>query len=139
MVEHFQLTACIGTSKATTHIETNRGDGLVFLPQKEITAGHDSMQTDPFEMLQETGPSVLPQLESIIAELLPELLSRHSLQHWLQSDRLSFVAALQKFAITTLRYHYRSAAHLDLLKTVLAAMPDGEHPFVNLGASSLAW
>ena len=89
-------------------------------------------------MLQEDGLSVLPQLESIIAELLPELLLQHSMQEWLQSDQLSFLAALQKFAITTLRYHFRSAAHLDLLRLVLAALPDGECPVFNLGAILLA-
>ena len=94
-------------------------------------------------MLQEDGLSVLPQLESIIAELLPELLSQHSMQNWLQSDQLSFMAALQKFAITTLRYHFRSALQLDLLRVVLAALPDGatsdgEYSVFKLGAIFLA-
>ena len=88
-----------------------------------IIARHARTQTDHLQMLQEDAPSVLPQLESIIAELLPELLSQHSMQDWLQSDKLSFMAALQKFAITTLRYHFRSASHLDLLRLVLAGTP----------------
>ena len=109
-----------------------------------VIARHIGMQTDCCEMLQEDGPSVLLQLESIIAELLPDLLSQHSMQDWLQSDQLSFMAALQKFAIATLRYHFRSAAHLDLLKIVLAAIPDGaasdgEDPVFKLRAIVLAW
>ena len=122
-----------------------QGDGSgASVTDAQVTAGHYGTQTDDFGMLQGDGLSVLPQLESIIAELLPELLSQHSVQDWLQSDQLSFMAALQKFAVTMLRYHFRSAAHLDLLRTVLAAVPDGatsdgECSVFNLGGVPPAW
>ena len=77
-------------------------------------------------MLQEADSRLLRQLEGIAEGLLPEMLLSQPQQQWSQDSQSAFLTVLKKFAITVLRYRYRSAKHLGHLRGLMKSLLDGE-------------